>query len=162
MVGKSASVSMLGLTLLLAGALMHSGAASAEATQQMTSQRMAVKLPSTLRDHFLENMRDHLLAVSQIQAALAEGKFDEAAGIAQMRLGINAPSAIACKPGMKHMSQLALFMPEGMRKAGSKMHNAADRFATDMKTSDYRSAFSSLAKVTQACVACHAAYRIER
>lgn len=146
--------------LLLSG--LYSGIAPADVMQELKPQREAVVLPLQMQEHFFENMRDHLLAVSQIQEALAGGQFDQAAQIARTRLGVDAQSSSACKPGMEHISKLAELMPEGMRSAGLKMHNAADQFASAMKTPDYPSALSSLSKVTQACVACHAAYKIVR
>jgi len=146
---------------LLAGLVMCTATASADIMQKLEPQRILVKFPPKLQQHFLTNMRDHLAAVSQIQTALAEGQFDKAGRIASMRLGMSAPSSAACKPGMEHTNQMAKLMPADMRKAGRRMHDAADRFAAEMKsTGDYRAAISSLSKITQACVMCHAEYRV--
>ncbi|MFO7653173.1 MAG: hypothetical protein R6X25_05050 [Candidatus Krumholzibacteriia bacterium] len=49
-----------------------------------------VELPDQLRLHMLANMRDHLLALQQIQAALASEEFDQAAQIAEQRLGMTS------------------------------------------------------------------------
>ena len=146
---------------LLAGLVMCTATASADIMQKLEPQRTLVRFPPELQQHFLANMRDHLAAVAQIQTALAEGQFDEAGRIAGARLGMDSPSAAACKPGMEHMSQMAKLMPAGMRKAGRRMHDAADRFAAEMKSAgNYRAAISSLSKITQACVMCHAEYRV--
>jgi cytochrome c556 len=152
---------LLGITLLF-GALGNSGFSLAEELPVTMVHREVVKFPPQLREQFLANMRDHLLAVSQIQAALGDGQFSKAAEIAQTRLGIEAASSSACKPGMEHMNPFSQFMPEEMRKAGRKMHNAADQFARNMQAADYRAAWSALSNVTQACVGCHASYQIER
>jgi len=40
--------------------------------------RQPVELPSMMQEHMLSNMRDHLLAISEIQTALAAGKFEQA------------------------------------------------------------------------------------
>ncbi len=134
-----------------------------------------INLPPAIRFQFFANMRDHLLAVSEIQAALGEGKFEQAADIASSRLGLNASSSAACrmqKPGMSHPlshkdnSSLAKFMPPEMHEIGFKMHSAADKFALDARNAaanrDYPAALSSLANITRQCVACHAHFRIAR
>lgn len=134
-----------------------------------------ITLPPAVRTQFFANMRDHLSAVSEIQLALAEDRFDDAASIAQHRLGLGASSSAACRmPGMKMASEtpaprtdnstLSKFMPPEMHGIGFKMHTAADRFAQDVKkaaaTRDYHAAVSSLANITRQCVACHAHFRI--
>lgn len=148
------------IILLLIGTWGNSGFALAE--ELPVAHRVVVKFPPPLREQFLANMRDHLLAISQIQVALGEGQFSKAAEIAQTRLGIEAASSSACKPGMKHMSPFTQFMPEEMLEAGRKMHNAADQFARNMQAADSRAAWSALSNVTQACVGCHASYQVER
>ena len=49
---------------MLLGVMGNAGAAEKDARQK-------VKLPSQMRAHMLGNMRDHLQALSEIQAALA-------------------------------------------------------------------------------------------
>jgi hypothetical protein len=51
-------------------------------------------------------------------------------------------------------------MPEGMRQAGTSMHRAASRFALRAQEGEALPAYSALAEVTSACVACHTNYRI--
>jgi hypothetical protein len=145
--------------LVLAG-LLCAGAAQGEVPPMQHGQRTEIGFPPAMRDHFLANMRDHLAAVSEIQAALADGNFELAAKTATERLGMNAQSSMACNPAMSRMSGMAQYMPEGMREAGRAMHHAADQFAIDAKAKDYRAAIASLARVTHACVACHAQYRV--
>jgi hypothetical protein len=146
--------------LVLTAMLLWGGAARAEVAPAPAPQRVLVNFPPSVRDHFLENMRDHLAAVSEIQVALSEGKFDQAAETAKQRLGMAAPSAMACQPGMAHMSGMAQFMPSAMRNAGRAMHDAADRFAADAASHDDRAAIAALSRITQACVACHAKYKV--
>ena len=63
--------------------------------------------------------------------------------------------------GAAHM---APFMPKAMQDAGTQMHRAASQFAlvaqetgADGKVSR---AVTSLSKITEQCVACHASYRV--
>ena len=62
-------------------------------------------------------------------------------------------------------ASVAQFMPPGMQSAGTAMHRAASQFAIVAKdasvTGDLQGSLAALAKVSQTCVACHAAYRIQ-
>ena len=120
--------------------------------------RTLVELPDDLRQHMLANMRDHLLALQQIQEALANEEFEHAAQIAEQRLGMTSlerHGAHAVGP----------FMPEAMRTTGTEMHRAASRFAVTASdasaTGDVRPALADLARVTAQCVACHEGFRVQ-
>jgi hypothetical protein len=52
--------------------------------------RPLVKYPEELRIHTLNNMRDHLMALQEIQYALASEQYDKAADIAEHRLGMTS------------------------------------------------------------------------
>lgn len=120
--------------------------------------RQAVHFPKTLREHTLTNMRDHLLAFQQIQEALAKQDYDLAGDIAEQRLGMTSLS-------LHGAHEVAKYMPQGMREAGSGMHRHASRFAVAAKdagaTGDLRPVLEALANVTAQCVACHAGYRLK-
>ena len=120
--------------------------------------RQAVKFPDALRAHTLTNMRDHLLALAEIQDALARSQFDQASDIAEQRLGM---SSLA----LHGAHEVAKFMPKGMQDAGTAMHRSASQFATLAKdasvTGDLKPALAGLARLSQTCVACHAGYRLQ-
>ena len=130
-------------------------AASAAVPAQDTRQK--VELPPMMQQHMMGNMRDHLLAIAEIQEALAAGAFDRAADVAERRIGMSSLDA----HGASHM---APHMPPAMREIGTGMHRAASRFAVAAQeaavTGDTRRALAGLAEVTRQCVACHAAYRV--
>jgi len=115
--------------------------------------RQLVTLPVMMQQHMTSNMRDHLAAINDILACMAEGELDTASEIAESRLGMSALES----HGASHMAQ---FMPEGMRDAGTRMHRAASRFALRAQEGDAPSAYRALTEVTAACVACHSGYRI--
>jgi hypothetical protein len=124
----------------------------------MEDLRLLVELPQDLRQHMLANMRDHLLALQQIQEALASEEFEKAAEIAELRLGMTSlerHGAHAVGP----------FMPEAMRTTGTAMHRAASQFAVTASdasaTGDVRPALVDLARVTAQCVACHEGFRVQ-
>lgn len=120
--------------------------------------RPLVALPESMRIHMLGNMRDHLLALQQIQEALGSERFDLAAAVAEERLGMTSLK-------LHGAHDIAGFMPPGMQSAGSEMHRAASRFAVAAKdagaTGDIRPALNALSMLTAQCVACHAGWRVQ-
>ena len=119
--------------------------------------RQRVEMPDQMREHMLGNMRDHLLALETITRQLANQQYDEAAEVAETRLGMTSMES----HGASHIAQ---FMPEGMRAAGTEMHHAASRFSIAAQNAavdgGFNKAFSALSEVMQQCVACHSAYRV--
>ena len=119
--------------------------------------REKVEFPTMMQQHMLANMRDHLLAISEIQAFMATAEYEKAAEVAEERLGLSSLD----NHGASHMAQM---MPEGMRAIGTAMHKAASQFAitvVDAGTDDdLKPALAALSKITQQCVACHSAYRM--
>lgn len=120
--------------------------------------RVMVQFPEMLRMHTLANMRDHLLALAEIQDHLARGAYDKASDIAEQRLGMSSLD-------LHGAHDVAKFMPQGMQAAGTAMHRSASQFAIVAKdasvTADLKGSLAALARVSQTCVACHAAYRIQ-
>jgi hypothetical protein len=125
---------------------------------QAADRRQQVEFPAELRDHTLANMRDHLGALQEIQAALAKGRFEEAAEVSERRLGMSSLESHGAHDVAKHM-------PQGMQDIGTAMHRSASRFAIAAQdaaaANDVKPALASLAEVTATCVACHAAYRLK-
>ena len=115
--------------------------------------RQLVKLPEMMQQHMMSNMRDHLVAINEILIYMANDQLDEAAEVAETRLGMSSLDA----HGASHMAK---FMPEGMRQAGTSMHRAASRFALKVEEGDVLPAYSAFTEVTTACVTCHSGYRI--
>jgi hypothetical protein len=129
-------------------------------TPPVTTQgdaRQLVKFPEPMRLHTISSMRDHLLALQEIDVALSKNEYDKAASIAESRLGMSSLE-------LHGAAHIAPFMPQGMQDIGTQMHRAASRFALDAQTAsvgnDVRPALAALGVVMQQCVACHAAYRL--
>ena len=118
--------------------------------------RQLVKMPAPMTQHMLANMRDHLLALTQIQSALGAGAYDRAAQIAEQRIGLSSLES----HGAAHM---ASFMPKAMQDIGTNMHKAASQFALIAQETgadgNVQRSVAALARVTEQCVACHQAYR---
>ena len=117
------------------------------------NSRQLVELPEMMQQHMMSNMRDHLVAINEILINMANGQLDQAAEVAESRLGMSSLEL----HGANHMAK---FMPEGMRQAGTSMHRAASRFALKAQEEEVLPAYNALSEVTSACVACHSGYRI--
>ena len=94
----------------------------------------------------------------EIQEAIGRGQEDVASRVAEQRLGMSSLGLHGAQEAAKHM-------PQGMKDAGTEMHHSASRFAVAVQnagvTGDLKPAIEALAKVTAACVACHASYRLQ-
>jgi hypothetical protein len=158
----------IGAVVLAAGAVAvaaaaeehhHSMSMEHEATRPVAVQdtRELVHFPPQLIEHEMANMRDHLITLSRIQEYLAKREFDKAGELAEKRLGMSSF-------GLHGAHEVAPYMPKGMQDAGTAMHHAASRFAIATQKAaidnDVAGALGALNEVTQACVACHAAYRL--
>jgi hypothetical protein len=122
--------------------------------------RELVRLPEPMQEHMLGNMRDHLATLNEIIGNVADGKFDEAAKLAEQRLGMSSL-------GLHGATHMAPFMPQPMRDIGTSMHRAASRLAIVLQDTSVsptldtmRDVNRALHEVTTTCTACHAGYRI--
>ena len=152
------SLLICGISFSAAGQTHQHQHMQAETAPPTKDVRQPVEFPPRLLEHELANMRDHLSTLSQIQTALSNGATGEASSLAERRLGMSSFE-------LHGAHEVAKYMPDGMQEIGTEMHRAASRFALEAAsagaTGDIRPALAALAKVTQQCVACHAAYRLK-
>lgn len=154
------ALGLAGTLLLAAGfaSAQHHGHHAPDGPARPADTRALVEFPPALAEHTLANMRDHLAALQEINAALARGQNDAAARIAETRLGMTSLQRHGAH-------EVAKYMPQGMRDAGTAMHRAASRFAIEAQTAgatgELKPALGALADVVAACVGCHAGYRLK-
>ncbi|MHB1670254.1 hypothetical protein [Thiomonas sp.] len=95
--------------------------------------------------------------MAKIQQALASGRYDAAGQIASMKLGMSSMHG-------DQMEQEVRYMPPGMRELGASLHKQAGEFAVAAQdaaaTEDAYKPVMLFGQMMQACVACHAAYRL--
>lgn len=131
---------------------------TAQAPQLASDGRQLVKYPEHMKEHTLASMRDHLLALQEIQSALAVSDYDRAADVAETRLGMTALTLHGAHDSSK-------FIPKGMQEAGTEMHRSASKFSVVARdaavTGDIKPAIGALSKVMGACVTCHTGYRLQ-
>ena len=92
---------------LSAGAQDHQHKMTEPATPEADARQL-VKFPEPMRLHTITSMRDHLLALQEINVALSRNEFDKAASIAEQRLGMSSLE-------LHGASHIAPFMPQGMQ-----------------------------------------------
>ncbi len=109
-------------------------------------KRTPVPLLPMMADHQKRNMRDHLLAVQQIVAAVA---VDDFAGIEQAasRIGFSEPMGQMCE----HMGTGA----PGFTELALAFHHQADRITVAARAGDKVGVLAELGTTLQACTGCH-------
>ena len=113
-----------------------------------------------MQEHMLGNMRDHLASLNEIIGDVSAGKFDQAAKIAEQRLGMSSLTA-------HDAAHMAPFFPKPMQDMGTSMHHAGSRLVIVLQNASVTPGAQSMQEITQslheltsACTSCHAAYRI--
>jgi len=149
-----AGVGLLALTLAYGVRAQRAvaDAPSLRSDAPTVDQRRPVRLLPMMAAHQKENMRDHLLAVQQIVAALAA---DDFAGIAKAagRIGYSDAMAQMCT----HMGAAT----PGFMEMALNFHRTADTIADAARNHDRSGVLTAINQTLQACTGCHAAFRQE-
>jgi len=127
--------------------------ATLSAAEKQQDTRELVSMPEEIQHEIVANMRDHLNILNQILIHLANDEMDEAAELAEYKLGMSSM-------GKGHGGERRKYMPEGMRSFGQNLHRSASRFSRKAEEGDLEQAIKSLSEMTSVCTACHASYRI--
>lgn len=121
----------------------------------LTDKRVLVELPEPVQAMIRQQMRQHLISLHGIIAAIADQRLGDAADIASKQLGsasMGRRRASGGGPGR--------YMPAAMRSIGMRIHVAADALAKAADARDNTEALQQLGRITAACRACHESYRI--
>lgn len=150
-------IAMLLTRLAAASALLLISLSLAKAAED---NRELVKLPPMMQEHMLANMRDHLVALNEIFAALAVGDTDQATQVAEARLGMSSMEL----HGAAHLGR---YMPKEMGMIGTQLHRSASRFVIAAQDAELnpskdaqREVYKALEEITANCNACHQGYRL--
>ncbi|MDQ7014992.1 MAG: hypothetical protein Q9N68_01315 [Gammaproteobacteria bacterium] len=115
--------------------------------------RAAIQLSQGEKDLVLSEMRAFLSSVQHIVAAVSNDNLADVAQAAR-EVGREAQQAV---PG-----SLMGKLPLGFKKLGHDTHSKFDQLALDAEQlGDASHTLKQLAELTQNCVACHAAYRLD-
>lgn len=122
------------------------------ATSDRLDTRTPLPLLPAMAEHQKQNMRDHLLAVQQIVAALASDDF-AAAERAAARIGYSEQMGTMCT----HIGAGAA----GFAEQAIAFHRSADRIADAARAHDRTRTLAALGTTLAACTACHATWKQE-
>jgi len=125
------------------------GASAVEMLDGMDKRRPVPLLPM-MADHQKQNMRDHLLAVQEIVAALAGDDF-AAVEKAATRIGSSEQMARMCT----HMGAGA----PGFTDQALAFHRTADQVAAAARERDRTRVLNALGATLQTCTSCHATWK---
>ena len=126
-----------------------SAASAADALDRMDT-RAPVPLLPMMANHQKQNMRDHLVAVQEIVAAIATDDFagvERAAG----RIGFSEQMGQTCT----HMGAGA----PGFTEQALNFHHTADRISAAARDRDRARVLTELGATLQTCTSCHAAWK---
>lgn len=125
-------------------------AGSASDALDRMDTRAPVPLLPMMANHQKQNMRDHLVAVQEIVAALATDDFaavERAAG----RIGFSEQMGQMCT----HMGAGA----PGFTEQALNFHHTADRISAAARDRDRARVMTELGATLQTCTSCHAAWK---
>lgn len=112
--------------------------------------RKPVPLLPAMADHQKQNMRDHLVAVSEIVGALAASDF-AAVESAAKRIGLSEQMGAMCN----HMGSAA----PGFAAQAMEFHRTADGITEAARARDASAVLRELNSTLQACTSCHAVWK---
>jgi hypothetical protein len=112
--------------------------------------RIPVPLLPRMAQHQRENMRDHLAAVQEILAFVAQNDF---AGVEK------AAARIESSAQMQAMCQHMGMGAPGFTELALNFHRTADSIAPAARKQDEKEVLKALSATVSTCVGCHAVYR---
>ena len=112
--------------------------------------RTPLPLLPMMAEHQKRNMRDHLVAVQEIVAALGSDDLPAVAKAAE-RIGYSEQMGQTC-------SHVGAGAP-GFTEQALAFHRAADRIAAAAREGDRRRALAELGSTLRACTSCHATWK---
>ena len=126
-----------------------SAASAADELDRMDT-RAPVPLLPMMANHQKQNMRDHLVAVQEIVAAIAA---DDFAGVERAvgRIGFSEQMGQMCT----HMGAGA----PGFTEQALNFHHTADRIGAAARARDRARVLTELGATLQTCTSCHAAWK---
>ena len=130
--------------------LLFMNAAMAEDTRQLAT------LPPPAQESLRLEMIDNLVSLNEILTLVGAGKLREAGEFAEKTLGLSAQGKHRGKP---FEARPGPHMPPAMHALGMDGHRVASEFAKAAKAEDRERTLALLPTLTNACVACHSAWR---
>ena len=116
--------------------------------------RTVVQLSPPHREVVLTEMRQFLVGLQQISAAMSR---DDMETVSRVAHSLGSPMTHHVPPDLKQA------LPEEFRKLGFSVHSDFDQIALDAESlGDSRHTLSQLGETLSKCVSCHAVYQIQQ
>lgn len=131
--------------------------ALAGAVHAAEDARVLATLPPAAVEVLRAEMLGNTITVNGILALVSEGKIKEAGVKAEKELGVSTMGRHRDKP---FDARPGPHMPPAMHAVAMDGHKAASEFARIAATGNTKKTIAALPLLTEACVGCHAAYRI--
>lgn len=148
---QQAIISACALALLLAAGPL-AAAENEDKSRASPDKRQILELPPDERHLVLQEMRNFVLAIKEINEGLAANEMAKVTDAAR-RMGSDAASAIPPRVVKK--------LPDPFKRMAGKVHSSFDRIALDAETMGDRGlALEQLGRLMGQCVACHETYQI--
>jgi len=126
--------------------------AAGSPTQQLAALdgRRPVPLLPMMANHQKQNMRDHLVSIQEIIAALAARDY-AAVQKAASRIESSPQTAMMCS----HMGAGAV----GFTEQGTLFHQTADQIGAAAAKEDFEGTLQAVSQTLKTCTTCHATYQ---
>lgn len=151
-----AALIIAGMTIAVstgtAAAPEHQDPAGNEAATSDT--RVTVNLKPAAREGLKLTMREHLLALQEIVAALAHEDYKVAGAVAHRDLGFP-------KHHQAMRREQGAVFPKKYHELAMAHHQAAEGLADTISTKNMNLILEKLDRVMEVCVECHRAYRLD-
>jgi len=118
--------------------------------------RTPIKLPPDMRGVFLEHMRDHMDALDDVMAEVADADFKAAAKVAREELVAGSGAGFG-----RYLPLEFREMGLGMHRAAAEFADVADAVPAEPTPADWKKAMEALQAISAQCRACHATFRVE-
>lgn len=121
-------------------------------TTSTSDKRRALKMTKEMSIHQLQNMRDHLEAITGIVEAMATKDYK------QMEL---ESKRLASSPQMKMMCSHMGKATPGFTQMGLALHQTADKLVHAAKKKNYDQFVTLLGRTLKTCTSCHSSFKQE-
>ena len=134
---------------------MHPGSGDTLATEPpvVSDQQISLNLTPSAKAILKHSMLEHLLALQEIIAALAQENFAEASAIAHQKLGF-----------LKHhqvmQQENGTTFPRKYQELAIAHHQAAEKLSSVITARELKPILQQLNNTMKACVVCHQAYKL--
>ncbi|TAK09923.1 MAG: hypothetical protein EPO39_01155 [Candidatus Manganitrophaceae bacterium] len=143
---------LLLMTVAIAPALQAEAPNAAVDPGRPADSRVPLNLPPAVREVMDQTMREHLEALQKILAAMAGGKYDEAASLAHEELGFPKHHQVMQR------EQGAVF-PKRYQEMAMDHHRKAEDLAKALSSKEMNKILPALDQTIIGCVNCHRVFK---